>query len=551
MRSDLSKGLVLGLLLAPILVAPATALSPDQVAAWREDLDFLAREAPAQHPDFFHSLSRDSWHTELDALSRALPELGPHEVVVELARIVAAVGDGHTRLTLPLAPGVDFFRGHSETPPPDDPALLLRQLPIRLGLFDDGLFVTAVEPRHRRLHGARVLRIGGLSVEDATAAVAPTIQRDNEMGVRLRLPERLVLAEVLHARGVTDSPDRATFTVTRTDGTEVSVTLDAVPPGETVEWAEIRKLGPGPRHLRHPERNFWLDRLPDFHALYVRLGECYNEDDETLRDFAERVLEATRGERVRRVILDLRGNPGGDNSLNHPLLHAMIRSEKLREPGRLFVLIDRGTFSAALMLTVDLERHTPAVFVGESTGGKPNHYGDSRKLELPHSGLTVRISSLEWQYSSPRDDRPWVPPHLPVAVTSEDFFRGADPELTAVIGGVSEVDELRPSRWQGSLSFGPLRLDAALGLEREGDGWSARVDVPDQGIEDREVTDLHLAPRRLAFDLPTEQGALHFEGRIEQGWIVGTLLQEGREIGVFLRGPIRGASMTAATVTTN
>lgn len=538
MRSNVWKGLVLSLLLAPALAVPLAALSPDRVDAWREDLEFLAREAPAQHPDFFHSLSRESWERELDALSRALPEMAPHEVVVELARIVAAVGDGHTRLTLPLAPGVDFFRGHSETPPPRDPALLLRQLPIRLGLFEDGLFVTAVEPRNRQLYSARVVRIGGLSAEDATAAVAPTIQRDNEMGVRLRLPERLVLPEVLHARGVTDSPDRAVFTVERTDGAEVPVTLDAVPAGESVGWAEIPQLGPGSRHLRHPERKFWLDSLPDFHALYVRLGECSNEDDETLRELAERVLEATRGERVRRVILDLRGNPGGDNSLNRPLLHALIRSEKLREPGRLFVLIDRGTFSAALMLTVDLERHTPAVFVGEPTGGKPNHFGDSRKLELPRSGLTVRISSLEWQYSSPRDDRPWVPPHLPVAVTSEDFFRGADPELAAVIGGVSEVEELRASRWQGSLSFGPLRLDAALELERAGDGWSARVDVPDLGLEDRKVTDLHLGPHRLAFEFPTEQGALRFEGRIEEGWVVGRLLQEGREIGVFLRGSV-------------
>jgi len=538
MRSNFWKGLVLSLLFSPTLAAPLAALSPDRADAWREDLEFLAREAPAKHPDFFHSLSRESWDAELDAFSRALPEMAPHEVVVELARIVAAVGDGHTRLTLPLAPGIDFFRGHSETPPPNDPALVLRQLPIRFGLFEDGLFVTAVEPRNRQLYGAQVTRIGALSAEDATAAVAATIQRDNEMGVRLRLPERLVLPEVLHARGVTDSPDRAVFTVERTDGAEVSVTLDAVPAGETVEWAEIPKPGPGPHHLRHPERKLWLEELPDFHALYVRLGECYNDDDETLRELAERVLEATRGQRVRRVILDLRGNPGGDNSLNRPLLHALIRSEKLREPGRLFVLIDRGTFSAALMLSVDLERHTPAVFVGEPTGGKPNHFGDSRKLQLPRSGLTVRISSLEWQYSDPRDDRPWVPPHLPVAVTSEDFFRGADPELMAVIGGVSEISHFRPSRWQGSLSFGPLRLDAALELEREGDGWSARVDVPDQGIEDREVTDLHLAPRRLAFDLPTEQGALHFEGRIEEGWIVGTLVEEGREIGVFLRAPL-------------
>lgn len=552
MRSNFWKGLVLSLLLTLALVTPVTALPPDQVAAWEEDLDFLGREAPAKHPDLFHSLSREFWRTELDALSRALPELAPHEVVVELARIVAAVGDGHTRLTLPLAPGVDFFRGHSETPPPHDPVLQLRQLPIRLGLLDDGLFVTAIEPRHRRLHGARVLRIGRLSAEDAMAAVAPTIQRDNEMGVRLRLPERLVLPELLHARGISDSPDRAAFTLERTDGTEVSVALEAVPAGVTVEWAKISTPGPGPRHLRHPDRNFWLEPLSEHRTLYVRLRECHGEEDETLAAFAERVLEAVRRPAIERLVLDLRGNPGGDNSLNRPLVHAMIRAEKLREPGRLFVLIDRGTFSAALMLTVDLERHTPALFVGEPTGGKPNHFGDSRKLELPRSGLTVRISSLEWQYSSPRDDRPWVPPHLPVAVTSEHFFAGRDPVLDAVLDGFGPAGDLEPGTWQGSLSFGSLRLDASLELERDADGWTARVDIPAQGVEDRELDAVRVEGAWLTFELPlSEGGALPFTGRIERGWIVGRMLQEGREIGVFLRAPIRGTSTTAATLTTN
>lgn len=538
MRTDLWKGLVLSLLLSPALATPAAALPPDQVAAWREDLDFLAQEAPGKHPDLFHSLPRDSWEGELAALRRALPELAPHEVVVELARIVAAVGDGHTRLTLPLAPGIDFFRGHSETPPPHDPALLLRQLPLRLELFDDGLFVTAVEPHHRQLHGARVLRIGGLSVEDATTAVAPTIQRDNEMGVRLRLPERLVLPEVLHARGVTGSPDRTAFTFERTDGAEISVTFEAVPAGETVEWAELPVPEPGPHHLRRPERTFWLEPLPEHRTLYVRLRECYGEEDETLAAFAERVLERVRGPEIDRLVLDLRGNPGGDNSLNLPLVHALIRAETLRAPGRLFVLIDRGTFSAALMLSVDLERHTPAVFVGEPTGGKPNHYGDSRKLELPRSGLTVRISSLEWQYSSPRDDRPWVPPHLPVAVTSEDQFAGRDPVLDAVLDGLGPSGDLESGIWRGALSFGSLRIEANLELDRNEDGWTARVDIPAQGVEDRELEAVRVDGERLTFELPLSEGeALTFAGRIERGWIVGTLVEAGRQIGVFLQGP--------------
>lgn len=38
----------------------------------------------------------------IEQLRKRAPELAPHEVIVEMARIVALLGDGHTRLTLPL-----------------------------------------------------------------------------------------------------------------------------------------------------------------------------------------------------------------------------------------------------------------------------------------------------------------------------------------------------------------------------------------------------------------------------------------------------------------
>lgn len=529
-----------------LLTAPANALTPEQVGAWREDLAFLDREASEQHPDLFHGLARETWESELARLSGSLPDLAPHEAVVELARIVAAVGDGHTRLTLPLAPGIDFFRGHSETPPPHDSAFLLRQLPLRLALFEDGLVVVAAEPANRNLLGAHVLRIGELSAEDATTAVSPTVQRDNEMGVKLRLPERLVLPEVLHARGVTASPGRAAFTVERA-GVRETVTLSATPAGETVEWVQVSESGPTPLHLRHPERNFWLEPLPEHHTLYVRYRECYNEEDEAHREtiaaFAERILQALQASELDHLVLDLRGNPGGDNSLNRPLVHAMIRADKLRQPGRLFVLIDRGTFSAALMLSVDLERHTPAVFVGEPTGGKPNHFGDSRRIRLPRTGLTVRVSSLEWQYSDPRDERPWVPPHLPVAVRSQQALAGQDPVLDAVLEGIGPAQQITPGAWTGAISAGSVRLEMTLhlqeNLQETHEGWSATADVPAQGMEGHELRNVRVDGTRFTFEVPIEDGgALPFEGRIERGWIVGTIDRDGRDVGVFLRRPV-------------
>ena len=80
------------------------------------------------------------------------------------------------------------------------------------------------------------------------------------------------------------------------------------------------------------------------------------------------------------------------------------------------------------MLVNDLEQYTDAVFVGEPTGGKINHYGDSRRITLPNSGVTVRVSTLWWQ-GDERDKRPWKAPDIAAEPTFADYRANRDPAL--------------------------------------------------------------------------------------------------------------------------
>jgi tetratricopeptide (TPR) repeat protein len=87
------------------------------------------------------------------------------------------------------------------------------------------------------------------------------------------------------------------------------------------------------------------------------------------------------------------------------------------------------------MLVNELERYTNAIFVGEPTGGKPNSYGDSRRITLPNSGITVRVSTLWWQ-GDERDRRPWTAPQIAAGLTFEDYRSNNDPALNAALTDV-------------------------------------------------------------------------------------------------------------------
>ena len=147
---------------------------------------------------------------------------------------------------------------------------------------------------------------------------------------------------------------------------------------------------------------------------------------------AQRVLRLARQRKVRRVVVDVRLNPGGDNHTYAPLFSA-LRSKAVNRPGRLAVLISRSTFSAAANFITDLERRTRAIFVGETSGGAPNLYGDATGIDLPVAGVYVNIATRYWQKSFAADTRVGIEPKVREPLSSTAFFRGGDPVLAAAL----------------------------------------------------------------------------------------------------------------------
>ena len=516
---------VLGLFTVTLTVTPAVAVEPEWVDRWREDLGELSELLPTTHPDPYHAVSRAELEHGFRHLSDRLPELEPHQVVVELAMLVARLGDGHSRVTLPLPKDAGFFSGHSKTPPPEIPELVFHPLPLRLTFFDDGLFIQRIDTEHRHAAGARVVRIGQRTVEEAVAAVSPVVHQDNHQQLLLQLPDVLVLPEVLHATGVIAPIGPVDFEVEFNDGSREVLRLEPVRAGRSVTWVDARGAGHPPLYLRDLSRHFWFEYLAQERAVYFQYNTVYDEDDESIADFAQRLFGFIAEHPVDKLIIDLRFNRGGNGMLNQPLIHGLIRSPKLQRPGSLFAIIGRGTFSAAMMFTVDLEKHTPVLFVGEPTGSLPNHYGDSRKIRLPHSGLTVRLSTLYWQLSDPRDARRAISPHLPATLSSADYRTGRDPVLEAILKPATDPLPQLAGSWQGRAAFGGEDIDFTVELEQH-ETWSGTILFPGQD-DPIKLEAISVNRETITFELPMSSVRIVFEGQWEGPRVYGEARAEG------------------------
>jgi hypothetical protein len=408
-------------------VTPRYTLTADQ---WREDLRIMMDELQRRHHNLYHTTTAATLDSAAKALQAGIPALARHEIILGLARIVALVGDGHTNIN-----------------PTRDAAIGFRTLPVALYLFRDGLYVRAAHRIHADLAGARVLRIGDATADEAYGRVRPYIARDNEMGAKFLAPQLLAIPEVLHATGLAPSADSVLFEV-EIGGATRTVWLRPVGPADVTHadvdaswrrktgWVDARDRASGdPVWLRHdPEKvMWWFTMLPESRAVYAQINQIRNGPNETFADFTQRLLTTIDSAKADRLVIDLRLNRGGNGGLLRPLVQGILRRPNINDRGRLIVLLGRGTWSTAQFLLDDLQKYADLTLVGEPSGSRGNHYGDSRRITLPNSGITVRVATMYWQAWMPDDRRPWTAPEVAAELSSGEYVRNEDPVLAAAL----------------------------------------------------------------------------------------------------------------------
>ena len=385
---------------------------------WQDDLHFMASEMEKTHKNLYHAISRQRFLEMISALDAKIPSLNREQTIVEMMKIAAAVGDGHTNIN-----------------PARDPKIGFRTLPIALYFFDDGLFVRAARNDLREIVGKRVLRIGRMTPDEAYAHVRPLISRDNEQGVRFWAPFFLVMPEILQATGVIDDMEAVPLTI---EG-DRTVTLHPAGPFEPFPsdtdtswtrregWTDARGSSDA-LWLRDPAREIRMEVVPGTKTLYVQI----NKIDAALQTFAGALRDRIARGDVDKLVLDLRLNRGGHGDYNVFLVRAIIQSMAIDRPQKFFCVIGRSTFSAAQDLADQLDKYTNVTFVGEPSGSKGITYGDSQKITLPNSGITVRVSKYYWQHWAPWDTRDALTPKTVAPLTFDEYRRGVDPALDAI-----------------------------------------------------------------------------------------------------------------------
>ncbi len=383
--------------------APAAEPMTEQ---WAEDVDFLAAELPKKHKNLFHKISESEFRREVDGLKAKLPSLSQSEILAGLMRIVAAVGDSHTTLGYQPKQGI----------------------PLMLYWFKDGISILNTTAEYKDILYGKITALDGKPIEDIIPVLAELIPHENDAQVKNRLPNLLTDTVVLHGVGVIPSSEMASLTVLTAAGRTVTMDVAPVPFSSKPEWLVAASDEDGaPLYLRNRRLFYWFEVLPDSRALFFKYNSCQNMKDRPFDSFVKDLFAAADTGKVDRIIIDLRHNGGGNSAIFAPFLTEIKKRPALCREGGVFVLIGRRTFSSAILNALDLKKETPAVFAGEPTGGKPNHYGEVQMFLLPKSGLAVTYSVKYFQVVE--GDPESLLPDILVEPTLADYLEKSDPVL--------------------------------------------------------------------------------------------------------------------------
>jgi hypothetical protein len=417
------------------------------------DFDQLTKLIRKEHPMFF---------TDEAELERTIAEqrtllregLDDFEFFRILAPVAAAVRCGHARLR--LSRGLrDYYHDHGKFLPVE-----IRVIGDRLFVFRDFTADESIEP------GTRILAIDDHQAVEIIQRMTDGLPADGTN-----------LSYKYHAMNQRFSPLYHLF-IGPADRFRLQLLDSLTGQQETREvfamsWAEREAVGeirfprgPSPARLESsisPERRFASLRIGDF---------SYYDDPEEFNKPVREFFAELAAEKVGALILDLRGNDGGDpycsatiaeHLIDHPVQYFADGTPFYDEfvvprpvpenvfTGELFVLIDGGSFSSTGHLVALLKYHGAGTFIGTETGGSYACNDASEAHSLKHTGLQLGLPRMTFQVAAAglTKGRGILPDHE-IEATIDDLLAGGDPvlekaiELGSVAAPSTNADADRP-----------------------------------------------------------------------------------------------------------
>lgn len=397
------------------------------------------------HPEPFHVVKEDDFENLYEELKAECNKpMLPTEFYFIANRLVCKMRDAHTRLNYER---YDLY------------------LPIITIWASDGFGILDTSNDFIEAKHSKILSMEGIPVEELLKNLENIVSSENIEWVKVKASDKLRRQSFL--RHLLGKPEmKAVRLRIEKNGMNKEISM----PFQSEE-------------INQPEKSlFSWDIRPEIRAGYFALRECrYTEEyQQNVQSFFLEIEEKA----CRNLIIDLRGNSGGNSQVIDEFRRRMpgtdflsfrtrIRMSKYAIEihkydkssfefegendlslecgdgkwyktsedqkvtpfnGKVFILVDNRTFSAAVDFAMFFSDNHLAQIVGERTGGVPTSYGDLLwPFKLPESFSLSMSHKLFTRPDPSRDPAESLEPDIEIPTTLKDYFTGRDPQMEWLI----------------------------------------------------------------------------------------------------------------------
>ncbi len=370
------------------------------LAAQRQDLGYFRQLLALDRA--FTPAARAAAELRITALEQLTVPLDPAHLRVALMQITALADNGHSRL------------GYDTGAEPDE-------LPVRVALFADELYVMRASDEAADLLGGRVIEVDGRPIEEVMSRLE-TLRGGTRAWRRAYASMYLPWQDVLHGLDIAAGMQQSTWTVITPAGATAKRTLTARRLTEVQSrtfvkrWISSEPLAafnegwqayaPAalPLALQQFDQPFRVESLPGSCALYVQYKSNDDQAGQSISEFSRKVREALQAHPPCALVMDLRYNDGGNYLKTAGFMRHL--PDYLPAAARIYLLTGPLTYSAGLVSTAFIKQAAGArvTVLGEPPGDRAAFYSEGQLGCLPNYPLCVAYATGKHDYQQPCTD---------------------------------------------------------------------------------------------------------------------------------------------------
>jgi hypothetical protein len=124
---------------------------------WLEDINFLRSELPKKHKNLFAQKNKNEFLSDISLLKKNVDYLSNHEIKLQIAKIIASIGDAHTSVPLQIN----------------------LMLPLELYWFPDGIYVISAPLVYKEILYCKITKVNGTPIEDVITVLKSIVSYEN------------------------------------------------------------------------------------------------------------------------------------------------------------------------------------------------------------------------------------------------------------------------------------------------------------------------------------------------------------------------------------